>query len=515
MATGHGHDGPLLSSAAEEDLVRSIDATNCFADASGAAQGDIKAVGAGALADGARDTAARREVNEEQSVDGAASGPEVRPVADETRLQEVFVDSQGAPHKDTQDEKAEELGALPDADAFVADSLHEETNATRSCNSLSASQGEERKQAHSLEDPSDLRDNEVAAAPSAQTAHLTDHDPNVQNEAVPGLLVTAKQGTSKPSAANESPNAQRQGLVRSRGRPPNINENSLVRRLQCLLDVQAQTMTMKEACERYSISARTFYRWLSDKDRLIELTGWDGKGFPQSLNQSNTMAQSDVEKALEESMAETQTGTKNDTSNAAVCAVPCDLSGTVVRKRPANNALAGALDFAEKRRLPPARGRTCPNVQLARGFALQPGWTDTGCCLPKQPACPAGEGSFGGDRGGVLQKTRVGINSGGRRVSMAWYPGATSQEIQHAIARRFALDSQHYWTLIDDDGDEIVLSSTIPSGEYRLSLLSGEHEAEIEDAVKRFGAPATDASASMPAGKNTVAEEEDDSHDPP
>lgn len=38
-------------------------------------------------------------------------------------------------------------------------------------------------------------------------------------------------------------------------------------------------MTMLTACQQYDISARTFYRWLRDKHRLIELTGFTEDDF--------------------------------------------------------------------------------------------------------------------------------------------------------------------------------------------------------------------------------------------
>eukprot|EP00178_Gracilaria_changii_P008708 TRINITY_DN2616_c0_g1_i1.p3 TRINITY_DN2616_c0_g1~~TRINITY_DN2616_c0_g1_i1.p3 ORF type:complete len:531 (+),score=158.43 TRINITY_DN2616_c0_g1_i1:942-2534(+) len=63
------------------------------------------------------------------------------------------------------------------------------------------------------------------------------------------------------------------------GRPPNINENSLMRRLECVMAVDTGRMTMAVACQHYDISARTFYRWLRNKQRLIELTGFTEHDF--------------------------------------------------------------------------------------------------------------------------------------------------------------------------------------------------------------------------------------------
>lgn len=57
------------------------------------------------------------------------------------------------------------------------------------------------------------------------------------------------------------------------GRPSNVNENPLIRRLECVLSVQTGRCSMTNACRAYDISARTFYRWLRDKPRLIQITG--------------------------------------------------------------------------------------------------------------------------------------------------------------------------------------------------------------------------------------------------
>ena len=70
----------------------------------------------------------------------------------------------------------------------------------------------------------------------------------------------------------------REGKRRT-GRPPNINENSLIRRLQCVMAVELECISMNLACEFYKISSRTFYRWLRNKKRLLELTGYQPEDF--------------------------------------------------------------------------------------------------------------------------------------------------------------------------------------------------------------------------------------------
>lgn len=71
--------------------------------------------------------------------------------------------------------------------------------------------------------------------------------------------------------------AGRQG-ARS-GRPPNINENPLLRRLECVMAVETGRLQMADACLQYEISARTFYRWVNSKSELIRLTGLSPEEF--------------------------------------------------------------------------------------------------------------------------------------------------------------------------------------------------------------------------------------------
>ncbi|CAN8064183.1 unnamed protein product [Agarophyton chilense] len=77
------------------------------------------------------------------------------------------------------------------------------------------------------------------------------------------------------------------------GRPPNINENSLMRRLECIMAVETSRMTMSEACQHYYISSRTFYRWLRSKDRLIQLTGFTAEDFKNGPPPAERVALSD------------------------------------------------------------------------------------------------------------------------------------------------------------------------------------------------------------------------------
>ncbi len=69
------------------------------------------------------------------------------------------------------------------------------------------------------------------------------------------------------------------------GRRRNASEkHSLIQRVECLLSVQFGKMTLNQACIAYSISSRTFYRWLQEKDRLMELTRYTEAEFCAKSN---------------------------------------------------------------------------------------------------------------------------------------------------------------------------------------------------------------------------------------
>lgn len=93
-------------------------------------------------------------------------------------------------------------------------------------------------------------------------------------------IVIEQPSPSQPKQTKTQPPVRRNARSRNRpGRPPNINENSLMRRLECVMAVDSGRMNMLAACQQYEISARTFYRWLRNKDRLIELTGFTEEDF--------------------------------------------------------------------------------------------------------------------------------------------------------------------------------------------------------------------------------------------
>lgn len=115
---------------------------------------------------------------------------------------------------------------------------------------------------------------EPKAASAAESSAL----PNVSTCAVnpaESIRMDREQSTADDNGNGKADNSGgSNACLRVRqGRPPNINENPLIRRLECILSVQRGYMSVADACREYEISARTYYRWLRDKTRLVQLTG--------------------------------------------------------------------------------------------------------------------------------------------------------------------------------------------------------------------------------------------------
>lgn len=87
------------------------------------------------------------------------------------------------------------------------------------------------------------------------------------------------------------------------------------------------------------------------------------------------------------------------------------------------------------------------------------------------PSSEGGKGQVNGNADGV-GKHRIEIMMGRRKVTIAWYHGASAEDIKTSIARRFALLPGTQWALIDRNFDEIVISSGVPSGRYTLTVFS-------------------------------------------
>lgn len=69
-------------------------------------------------------------------------------------------------------------------------------------------------------------------------------------------------------------------------------------------------------------------------------------------------------------------------------------------------------------------------------------------------------------------KHRIEIMMGRRKVSIAWYEGAQTEDIKAAISRRFALLPGTQWALMDKNLDEVIISPGVPSGRYTLTVFS-------------------------------------------
>lgn len=103
-----------------------------------------------------------------------------------------------------------------------------------------------------------------------------------------GVGTTILNPNPQLSKRNNNPTAGTSNTTGGRsGRPPNINENSLQRRLECVLAVE-EGMNMVDACAAYDISTRTFYRWLRSKPKLVELTSAAAAAKSPSPSNTNT-----------------------------------------------------------------------------------------------------------------------------------------------------------------------------------------------------------------------------------
>jgi trimeric autotransporter adhesin len=295
--------------------------------------------------------------------------------------------------------------------------------------------------------------------------------------------------------------------MRKRGRPPNINENSLIRRLECVLLVESGRVPLKDACQRYDISPRTFYRWLSSKERLISLTGHDA---------------TTVAKLQEVIIA------RMDDSEAAAGDGPADLAAS--RKRTALAAFAApglsaaAADYSDKRRMPAVAPGTAASMPLTAGEKRRlpvsrmnrqnPALAKEAAAARMSPqtsklvagaggvATPVGStlGMAGSGLVGTPKKTRVQIAFGSAVASLGWHQGASAEDIRETIRRRFGLAEGVEWAIVDADGDELVVSAAIPAGTYTLKVLS--HADDAAAAAAAAEAAAEDAAAAAAAANS-------------
>lgn len=70
-----------------------------------------------------------------------------------------------------------------------------------------------------------------------------------------------------------------------------------------------------------------------------------------------------------------------------------------------------------------------------------------------------------------IEKHRIEILWGPRKISLVWYTDATSEEIEAAICRRFRLEGKK-WTLVDNVMDQVVISPWLRDGKYSLVVFA-------------------------------------------
>lgn len=355
-----------------------------------------------------------------------------------------------------------------------------------------------------------------AAATAATTASVVDHTPAVVDGALPsaanavpdpssaaaaavGLpqgvtvaealkaaeaVVEAEQAavahlSSEANAECESPVGLGGLSGRKRGRPPNINENSLIRRLECVLLVESGRVPLKEACQLYQISPRTFYRWLSSKDRLIQLTGHSQESAVKLQQAVHARLNADPTTLPTTDMVTADDGTPSR-KRAAAISIPVEGS-------------AGAGDFSDKRRMPAVAPGSAGAAQATAGekrrlpvsrSARQA--VDVAVMSRKMSPAPGGSVAMGFPNGaavaspvgmtspalGTPKKTRVQLTYGDVTAALGWHQGASADDIRQAIQRRFGIADRVDWAIVDCDNDELVVSAAIPAGSYSLKLLS-------------------------------------------
>ena len=339
--------------------------------------------------------------------------------------------------------------------------------------------------------------------------------------------------------------------------------------------VESGRINMLTACQQYEISARTFYRWLRNKDRLIELTGFseadfkNGSPLPDkdSFPHQNTqrMPSQRTDEAASSRMPSkdpphgTYAGSKRrlprqtdkDTSNAnqnptyyrrsflkmpsqakisrenaqqqQQRAVADAQSASQIREKPREtwpqppgeidtqfsqfepNAPSSPDESFKRRKIQKDDEPAPETVPDANDpllvSTLQPDVTtgddppyvngtvnhaqvaDRGGGVPSEgveglangtPASPSPENEFTApiSETRLPRKHRLEIMMGRRKVCIAWFDGATSEDIKATIQRRFALLPGTQWALMDKVMDEIVISPGVPSGKYTLTVFS-------------------------------------------
>lgn len=231
-----------------------------------------------------------------------------------------------------------------------------------------------------------------------------------------GTATTGSMGNTPPNISQgKKPVVHNTSGGGRSGRPPNINENSLQRRLECVLAVE-DGMNMVDACAAYDISTRTFYRWLRSKPKLVELTSAAGNTSSPLLNSNSTA---------------------NVNSVAPVHPV----------HRPAKRA----------RHATPVKPPAPPKV-------VKDGRTRIEVIYPTKNDHSCDKTEIKMDRGIDMEN----------KVTLNWYSGTTGRDIREAIIRRFGLKEDVMWGVNGADSEEVIVSPGMPSGKYSLFFSNNE-----------------------------------------
>lgn len=313
-----------------------------------------------------------------------------------------------------------------------------------------------------------------------------------------------------------APRRRRVARTGRTGRPPNINENCLQRRLECLLSVESGKNSMQEACEQYDISSRTFYRWLRDKDRLIELTGCSdaappvqptpfARRMPRAHQTPHTQHDPDDRpRVMELHSVRRGSGPVRSPSQERVAAATALASHALAkgataatRKRPkdarddaARNKRARDYHYSPRpvyqlatyepavaapaQRLPYAAaphfsGEHAPAYPYVKHHE-PPRYYESDMYQPRQHYLPPEDDDQ--PVSGAALGTRIELMHGRRKVVLNWYPGTSTDDIKNAIVRKFALHRDFQWALNNSADEEVLVSAGIPSGRYTLIVFN-------------------------------------------
>lgn len=252
--------------------------------------------------------------------------------------------------------------------------------------------------------------------------------------------------------------------------------------------VESGRMNMLAACQQYDISARTFYRWLRDKHRLIELTGFTEDDFTTGFQQTDPEANetdgdnlprlsttSVVKKVEEGGMALKRRFPKSENREAkswqqqAVCLARRSFTKMPSRGADVEKITAVRLSTRMRR----ADGEPDDPAQNSQEDEPDPKRRK----LSDDPADPLEVDESNPQTPLIINtstpsKHRLEIISPKKTASVAWYKGASVADIKTVIARTFSLEPNSQWGLTDADQDEIVISEHMPSGKYTLNVFT-------------------------------------------